>query len=110
MNEISSTELWNIMCDGRPVCLLDVREPEEQKLAHLDGATLIPLGELSRRINEVVEMEGMRAERYIVFCRSGVRSAKALSFLESYGLSRWENLKGGLNALARETNCGILPY
>ena len=75
----------------RDVFLLDVREPREWDIARIDGATLIPLGELPKRLSEVP-----RDQDVIVQCKSGVRSAKAVNLLREQGFTRVKNLKGGI--------------
>ncbi len=62
---------------GDNFVLLDVREPHEFQICRIPGSTLIPLGELPKRTNEIDE-----ASEIIVHCKSGVRSAKAVDFLK----------------------------
>ncbi len=72
--------------------LLDVREPDEWAEAHVAGATLIPLGELERRIAEVP-----RDRDIICMCRSGKRSAKAQTLLLRHlPGAQVANMRGGL--------------
>ena len=75
------------------VFLLDVREPQEYQICRIPGSTLIPLGDLPRRLSE---LEG-RADM-IVHCKSGVRSAKAVKLLHEAGFKRARNLRGGILA------------
>ena len=70
--------------------LLDVRQPEEFKEAHIAGANLIPLGELSGRLGELPS-----DQEIIVVCRSGSRSGMAVRQLRSAGYQAL-NLRGGL--------------
>lgn len=70
--------------------LLDVRQPEEFKEAHIAGANLIPLGELSGRLGELP-----RDQEILVVCRSGSRSGMAVRKLRSAGYQAL-NLRGGL--------------
>ena len=58
------------MASGRPFILLDVREPFEFEMARIEGANLIPLGELPARWQELD-----REKEIFVFCHSGMRSA-----------------------------------
>ena len=73
------------------VFLLDVREPREWDIARIEGAKLIPLGELPKRLSEVP-----RDQDVIVQCKTGVRSAKAVNLLREQGFTRVKNLKGGI--------------
>jgi len=80
--------------DKGEVWLLDVLEPAEWAINHIEGATLIPLGELPKRLAEVPNGPG--APDIVVQCKTGVRSAKAANFLKSKGWTRVQNLKGGI--------------
>lgn len=75
----------------KDVFLLDVREPNEFDIARIAGSTLIPLGELPKRLSELPKDEDI-----IVHCKSGVRSAKAVNLLRENGFTRVQNLKGGI--------------
>jgi adenylyltransferase/sulfurtransferase len=80
--------------DRGDVFLLDVREPGEVQIAKIPGGVLIPLGELPKRMDELPQ--GATAPDIVVYCRSGMRSAKAVSLLKSKGFTRVQNLKGGI--------------
>jgi adenylyltransferase/sulfurtransferase len=83
--------------------LLDVREPHELEISRLPEAVNIPLGSLAARLTELDS-----ASEIVVFCKSGTRSARALELLASAGFKKAKNLKGGINAWAREVD-GRLP-
>jgi len=95
--DISPRELSATMGGkGAPV-LLDVREPHELQISSLPGAINIPLGLLAARLSELDS-----AREMVVFCKSGTRSSRALELLVSAGFKRVKNLKGGINAWAKE--------
>ncbi len=71
--------------------LLDVREPNEFQIGRIPGSTLIPLGEVPQRVNEIP-----RGKEIIVHCKMGARSARAASFLREQGYANVKNLKGGI--------------
>jgi sulfur dioxygenase len=76
-----------------PVQILDVREAEEftGPLGHIEGAVLIPLGELAKRLDE------LRRDRPIIaVCRAGSRSAQATAILQQAGFGKIANLNGGM--------------
>jgi rhodanese-related sulfurtransferase len=77
----------------RVVQVLDVREPDEftGPLGHIEGAVLIPLGTLPDRVAEL-----SKDLPVVAVCRSGVRSAHAVRFLEQAGFKRTANLPGGM--------------
>jgi rhodanese-related sulfurtransferase len=72
--------------------LLDVREPSEWNDAHIAGATLIPLGELQSRVNELP-----KDQEIVVVCRSGNRSAQGRDILLNAGFDQVTSMAGGLN-------------
>jgi molybdopterin/thiamine biosynthesis adenylyltransferase/rhodanese-related sulfurtransferase/molybdopterin converting factor small subunit len=92
----TSVEVLKQRLDRGDVFLLDVREPREWDIAHIEGATLIPLGELPKRLDELPQ--GPDAPDIIIQCKSGVRSAKAVNLLREQGFERVQNLKGGILA------------
>ena len=68
--------------------LVDVRTPQEFAEGHIEGARNIPVGELATRLSEFGEKQGS----IVLYCRSGVRSAKAKALLESEGFTSVVNL------------------
>ena len=89
--ETTPVELKQRLDAGDEVFILDVREPNEYQINRVPGSTLIPLGELPRRYQELdVERE------VVVMCKMGGRSAKAVDYLRSVGFSRIKNLRGGV--------------
>ena len=103
--DISAAELAGRLQQGERVRLIDVREPHELELSHIDGAQLIPLGALAGRLTELDS-----AEQMVVFCRSGTRSRRALELLVSAGFKKVKNLKGGINAWAEEVDPSLPVY
>ena len=92
-----SVETLKARMDARDrVWLLDVREPHEAAICRIAGATLIPLGELPKRLNEVPR--GESAPDVVVHCKMGGRSAKAVRLLREHGFERVTNLAGGILA------------
>ena len=91
--EISAPELKSWLDEGRPVTVLDVRNPPEWEINQLEGAKLIPLGELQDRLGELDP-----ADTIVVHCHHGMRSARAVNMLREMGFSRAINLAGGIDA------------
>ena len=85
--------------------LLDVREPHELAISALPEAKNIPLGQLAARLSELDSAEDM-----VVFCKGGTRSARALELLVSAGFKKVKNLKGGINAWAKEVDTNLPVY
>ncbi|HRZ60013.1 MAG TPA: rhodanese-like domain-containing protein, partial [Rubrivivax sp.] len=75
------------------VQIVDVREPEEfgQGLGHIEGARLLPLGQLEARAAELA-----RDRPIVTVCRSGARSARAAAMLAKAGFEQVANLRGGM--------------
>ena len=97
--DIEVRELADRLAGGADIRLIDVREPHELAISRIEGADLIPLGQLAGRLSELDS-----AEEMVLFCKSGARSARALELLASAGFRKVKNLKGGINAWAREVD------
>jgi rhodanese-related sulfurtransferase len=95
--DISAVELQRRMLAGHQPVLIDVREPHEQQISRIPGANLIPLGQLAGRLSELNS-----ADEFVVFCRTGSRSRRALELLLSTGFRNVQNLEGGINAWVKE--------
>jgi molybdopterin/thiamine biosynthesis adenylyltransferase/rhodanese-related sulfurtransferase len=102
--EITPRELKARQDRGDDLFILDVREPHEYQICNLNGK-LIPLGELTRRVNELDSSREM-----VVHCRSGKRSADAIHFLQTAGFKKLWNLKGGVLAWSDEVDPAMPKY
>jgi rhodanese-related sulfurtransferase len=85
--------------------LLDVREPWEYRIVHLEGSTLIPMRQIPQQA-EALDPE----QETIVICHHGIRSRQVARFLESSGFTNVINLAGGLDAWARNTDTQLPTY
>jgi adenylyltransferase/sulfurtransferase len=94
--ETTVEELKARLDRGDRLFVLDVREPSEYQISRIAGSTLIPLGELPKRLAEVPS--GADAPDVVVHCKMGGRSAKAVKQLIDAGFTRVQNLKGGILA------------
>jgi adenylyltransferase/sulfurtransferase len=103
--EISVVDFKQRIDRGDDLFILDVREPEEYELVRLPDTTLMPLGELPRRVSELDS-----SREIVVHCRTGIRSAKAIEFLKGLGFRKLYNLKGGINAYAQEIDTSLPQY
>jgi sulfur-carrier protein adenylyltransferase/sulfurtransferase len=102
---ISVQELRDIRESGGKHFLLDVREPSEFATARIEGSTLIPLGELAMRLNEIPA-----DARVVVHCKLGGRSAKAVALLQQSGFSHVWNVAGGITAWSNEIDPAVPTY
>lgn len=84
--------------------VLDVREPDEWNQVHIPGATLIPLGQLASRVDELP-----KDQEIVVVCHSGNRSAQGRDILLSAGFDQVTSMAGGMTrweAAGLETTSG----
>jgi adenylyltransferase/sulfurtransferase len=89
--EITPVELKQRLDAGDDLFILDVREPNEYQINRIQGSTLIPLGEIPRRHQELD-----RDREIVVHCKMGGRSAKAVDYLRTIGFTKVKNLRGGI--------------
>ena len=90
--------------DGQDLIVLDVREPHEWSISHLDFARLLPKGDLPDHLNELDQ-----TKEYVLLCKSGVRSLDAARLMKSARF-RVKSLRGGINAWAREIDPTLPQY
>jgi sulfur-carrier protein adenylyltransferase/sulfurtransferase len=105
--EMTVTELKQRLDAGDPLVLVDVREPFEWEIGNLApyGARLIPLDQVLERRTEIDPVAEV-----VVYCRSGSRSAGVVRQLRAHGYGRIWNLKGGINAWARQVDPALPTY
>jgi molybdopterin/thiamine biosynthesis adenylyltransferase/rhodanese-related sulfurtransferase len=105
MSEITPVELKARMDRGDDIFILDVREPHEYDIAKIEGSTLIPLGQVAQRVDELNSTADI-----IVHCKMGGRSAKAQGILQEMGFSRVTNLTGGILRWSDDVDSSIPKY
>jgi molybdopterin/thiamine biosynthesis adenylyltransferase/rhodanese-related sulfurtransferase len=99
------TELKGKLDRKEKFVLLDVREPFEWDICHIDAAKLIPLGQLPSRMSELDS-----ADDIVIHCKSGVRSGKAVRLLQEAGFGKLHNVEGGIMAWAEEIDPSVPKY
>lgn len=105
VKEINVIDFEKLKDEGVPYQLIDVREPYEYEIAHMNGV-LIPLGAIEDAVDQIPS-----DKKVIVHCRSGVRSAQAIEQLESkFGFTNLYNLKGGILAYAEQVDDSLAKY
>ena len=99
LDHLAAREVATKLRGDSPPLLLDVREPEEfvGELGHIEGALLVPLDALERRLPKLA---GYVDRDVVVVCRAGARSASAGAILRRAGFQRVINLQGGMLAWA----------
>lgn len=104
MQGMSAPQLATHLRSASPV-LLDVREPWEFDICHIDGSVNIPMGQLPQRLDELPP-----DEEIIVICHHGVRSRQVIRYLRQRSLDRLVNLDGGVDAWARSVDPDMPVY
>jgi rhodanese-related sulfurtransferase len=106
MEDITATELSELLRSGADIQLIDVRQPSEYNFARIPGSKLIPLGEILNRIDEIDP-----ARETIIHCKMGGRSARAIEALSRAGFKgRMRNLRGGITAWSNEVDPKVPKY
>lgn len=103
--QIQPTELKALLDAGRPVLLVDVRQPEEHAFCALPDSVLIPLGELRARVGEVQPEEAT----VVVYCHHGVRSLSGAAILQRAGIEA-ASLAGGIDRWSQTVDPGVPRY
>ena len=95
MEQITVDDVKRRLDKGEKIHLVDVREPAEVAEFNI-GGTHIPLGRIQNM--QVDEIENLKDEELIVYCRSGNRSTQASLIMETLGFKNVKNLQGGMLA------------
>ena len=102
---IDAIELKRKLDRGDNFVLIDVREPHEYQIARIPGARLIPLGELPKHLREL-DPSG----EYVMQCKSGARSQRAVDFLKQNGFKNVVNMTGGILAWSDKVDPSVPKY
>jgi adenylyltransferase/sulfurtransferase len=104
-DQIDAIELKQKLDRGDDFRLIDVREPHEWQIARIPGATLIPLGELPKHLGELE-----RDVEYVMQCKTGGRSQKAVDLLKANGFRNVRNMTGGITAWSDKVDPTVPKY
>lgn len=102
---ILPSELEIRLKNGEEVNLIDVREPMEYQIAHIEGAKLLPLSQFNEWINDLNP-----EDEIIVMCHHGIRSANLCMFLIRNGFAKVINLDGGIDLWSKEVDSSVPRY
>jgi rhodanese-related sulfurtransferase len=91
--EITPVEVSELLRAGNPPRLIDVREPAEHAICHIEGASLIPMQSIPQHLNELDDP----ASRIVVFCHHGVRSLSVVDWLRRQGVENCQSMAGGID-------------
>jgi len=85
--------------------VVDVREPFEYEIAHIDGVPLLPMSQLRQRFTELDPNQ-----QYYLLCKVGARSHQAVEFLREQGFKYVKNVRDGLDAWSDEIDRNVPRY
>ena len=104
--EIHVAEVKQLMDGDAEMFLLDCREPHEYQWCHLNGAQLIPLGQIPDRTGSLGDPQG----RIVVYCHHGIRSLRVAHWLRQQGFSRAQSMAGGIEQWSCEIDPAVPRY
>ena len=104
--EITPEEVKTKMDRGEKFTLVDVREPWEFETASMDGAKLIPMGDIPARAHQELDPE----DHIVVVCHHGVRSMNVTAWLRQQGFEKSQSMRGGIDAWARQVDGNVPVY
>lgn len=105
-DEVSVQDMKKALTDSSlGIRVIDVRDPDEWQICHVEGVTLVPLGTLPQRFTELDPNQTL-----YVHCKSGVRSMKAVKFLKEQGFKYAKSVKGGISAWSDEIDHSVAKY
>lgn len=103
--EITPREAKELLTRGENVLFVDVREEWEYDTAHIEGSTLIPLGEVPANLARLES-----AEQIVCFCHHGMRSLDAVAWLHSQGVEGARSMAGGIDRWSTEVDPSVVRY
>jgi len=104
--EITPEEVKAKLDADEDFILLDVREPWEFETARIDGAKLIPMGDVPSRAHQELDPE----EQVVVLCHHGVRSMNVTVWLRQQGFEKAQSMRGGIDAWSRRIDGKVAMY
>lgn len=104
--EISVAEYSKLKQQPEPPVLVDVREPLEVQMASIEGAVLIPMGEVKSRVHQELDPES----HIVVLCHHGARSLSVTAWLRREGFEKVQSIAGGIDAWSREIDPTVPRY
>jgi rhodanese-related sulfurtransferase len=104
--EITPEEVRVKLDAAESFTLLDVREPWEFETARIDGARLMPMGDVPSRAHQELDPE----EHVVVLCHHGVRSMNVTVWLRQQGFEKVQSMRGGIDAWSRSVDGKVPMY
>ena len=104
--EIDPELVQKMLKRGESFTLLDVREPWEFETARIEGAKLMPMGDIPSRANQELDPES----HIVVYCHHGVRSMNVTAWLRQQGFEKAQSMAGGIDAWSRRVDPRVPVY
>ena len=104
--EITPKDVKARLDQHQPFTLVDVREPWEFEAAHIEGARLIPMGDVPSRAHQELDPE----EHIVVICHHGVRSMNVTAWLRQQGFEKAQSMRGGIDSWSRQVDQSVPLY
>jgi rhodanese-related sulfurtransferase len=104
--EITPEEVKSKLDQGEQFTLLDVRGPWEFEVAHMNGAKLMPMGDVPARAHQELDPEN----HIVVVCHHGVRSMNVTAWLRQQGFEKAQSMRGGIDAWSRRMDKKVPVY
>ena len=105
LSNLTPLQIRDALATRSDVLLVDVREPAEYAVAHIDGATLIPMRTLPQQLGQLP-----RDHEIVLHCHHGMRSEMAGDFLLSQGFARVSHMVGGIDRWSDDVDPAVAKY
>jgi rhodanese-related sulfurtransferase len=106
--ETTPAEVKQRLASGESICLIDVRQPEEHKIASIAGAELIPMNTVPAAIQDLEAKADEAA--LIVFCHHGMRSLNVVNWLRGQGITACQSMSGGIDQWSIDIDPSVPRY
>jgi len=107
--EVDVQVVKDMMSNDKPFKLIDVREPSEYDICKIEGATLIPLGQIQEK--NPANLNGFgKDEEIVLHCKAGVRSMKALKAMQEMGYTNLKSMRGGIDEWSVKIDSSVPRY
>lgn len=106
--EIAPTQVKQMLDDGQPLCLVDVREQAEYQICRIEGAELIPMNTVPMQLQH---LESEADEKLVVvYCHHGVRSLNVVNWLRGQGIENCTSMAGGIDLWSAQIDSSVPRY
>jgi rhodanese-related sulfurtransferase len=104
--EITCEEVKAALDQQKDFTLLDVREAWEFETARMEGAKLLPMGDVPSRAHQELDPE----DHIVVVCHHGVRSMNVTAWLRQQGFEKAQSMRGGIDAWSHQIDPTVPRY